>query len=568
MDMPLGASVTSYEALQAKSRRRKLSLSLQGSAKASEHLPSINCKRHQLQKYVFLSLFLLANFAIIIMSTRISKYYWVIVPIIMFRPFVDVLEITFLIFFYLTRRAYPVEPKVPDTPENLAYLLACYNETGAELEVSLNSLVEQRKLETHSKAIVIVCDGRCNGRGMKKTTAEQLSEDIIETPTSTIIQDAYTAWDGRPMDVELLCGMFKGLKVLCIVKKENRGKRDSLILVRSFLLKFNQRDSNLSRGIFSSQLFEHMSNFFLNASINSVEYVVGMDADTRFDQDCVFNLVQTVREGEQIIGVCGQIAADPTTSSPFSIPYLYQNVEYKVGQHRRRLRQNLMTRKVTCLPGCCQLLRVIDETCGDRILGQFGYHPKEEDGLFRTIQSMMSEDRDHVCLILREYPDVQTRQCLAARAYTSVPHSLSVFLSQRRRWTLGPMVSDTLLATRKSTGVTERLAAVSSILNWTITIAMFFSPLVRERLDHRTRYMAFFLATFRNIWDYSVVLSSSRTRLEFAQNLMGSFLTYNVSRFVGAVVHVYTLYYLDDFRWGLMRAKIVAKVRRQSIVRT
>lgn len=400
------------------------------------------------------------------------------VPIILFRPFVNSLEITLLIIFYFIRRASFAGPKVPDTPENIAYLLACYNETGAELENSLNSLVAQRKVETHNKAIVIICDGRCNGRGMEKTTAEQLSGEIIENPTSTIIKDAYTAWDGRPMDVELLCGMFKGLKVLCIVKEENRGKRDSLIVVRSFLHKFNQRHLGLSRGIFSSQLFEHMSDFFLNASMDSVEYVVGMDADTRFDQYCVFNLVQTVREGEKIIGVCGQIMADPTSSSPFSLPYLYQNVEYKIGQHRRRLRQSLMSKKVTCLPGCCQLLRVIDETCGDKLLEQFGYYPKEEDGLFRTIQSMMSEDRDHVCLILREHADVQTRQCLAAKAYTSVPETLSVFLSQRRRWTLGPMVSDILLSTRKSTGLTERIAAMSATLDWTITIAMFISPLI------------------------------------------------------------------------------------------
>lgn len=80
--------------------------------------------------------------------------------------------------------------------------------------------------------------------------------------------------------------------------------------------------------------------------------------------------------------------------------------------------------------------------------------------------------------------------------------------------------------------------------------------------------MKFFLATFHTTWDYLVVLSSSRTRLEFAQNLLGTLLIYHIGRVVACVVHIYTLYYLDDFRWGKMRAKIEAKVRRKSDART
>jgi chitin synthase len=302
-----------------------------------------------------------------------------------------------------------------------------------------------------------------------------MKEEIIERPSSKLMPQAYTSWDGAPMDAEIVKGEYRGLPIICITKNENRGKRDGIVLVRSFLHKFNQRDSEPSLGMLSHTLFAELAGFLEKASIQSVDYAIGIDADTRFDAECVINLIQTVREGDQIIGVTANIRVDPKTLGRFSIAYLFQNAEYIIGQNRRRLRQSITSRRVTCLPGCCQLLRVKEKTCGDYILGKFGYYPKATDGLFRTIRSMMSEDRDHICLVLSEYADVQTRVSLSARAYTSAPHSLSVFLSQRRRWTLGPLTSDTLLASRRSTGWMERVAAITSVLHWLVNPALFIS---------------------------------------------------------------------------------------------
>jgi chitin synthase len=43
------------------------------------------------------------------------------------------------------------------------------------------------------------------------------------------------------------------------------------------------------------------------------------------------------------------------------------------------------------------------------------------------------------------YPYIQTIQSLNALAYTKVPSNLKVFLSQRRRWSLGATMNDLLL---------------------------------------------------------------------------------------------------------------------------
>ena len=409
-----------------------------------------------------------------------TRFFWYLFPLLVLRSVVDFIEITMIIVSYFVRRMNPETSKIPATPESFVYLLCCYNETYAEIMTSLVSLAEQKSVDGHKKAIVVVCDGRVSSKGMTKTAAAHLKEDFIERPKIIPMSQAYTAWDNVPMDAEIIKGEFRGLPIICIIKNENRGKRDGIVLARSFLHKFNHRASKPSLAMMSPKLFAELSDFLEEASIQSVDYTVGIDADTRFDTECVSNLIQTVREGEQIIGVTGYIRADPIALGQFTISYLYQNAEYMVGQYRRRLRQSLTSGRVTCLPGCCQLLRVLESTCGDDILQKFGYYPKPSDGLFRTIRSMMSEDRDHVCLVLSENADVQTRVCHHARAYTTAPQTPSVFLSQRRRWTLGPLTSDSLLLSRSSTGWMERVAAFSSLLHWVVNPALFFSRFYRK----------------------------------------------------------------------------------------
>ncbi|EFQ90064.1 hypothetical protein PTT_13433 [Pyrenophora teres f. teres 0-1] len=492
------------------------------------------------------------------MFTDYSKFFWYLFPILILRSWMDFVEISLIIIFYVSQRLYPRTPKIPQRLESFVYLLCCYNESYPELMISLDSLAEQKQLEAHKKAIIVVCDGRVRGKGMSKTAAAHLKEDIIEHPMSTIMAEAYTAWDGSSMDVEIVRGRFRGLPVICLIKNENRGKRDGIVLIRSFLHKFNQRESKPSLAMLSPKLFAELTGFVKNASIRSVDYAVGIDADTRFDPHCVFNLIQAIRESDRVMGVTGYIRPDPKTLGPFSVSYLYQNAEYMVGQHRRRLRQSLTSGRVTCLPGCCQILRVTECTMGDDILGKFGYYPRDTDGLFRTVRSMMSEDRDHICLVLAENAHVQTRVCLSARAFTTAPTIPSVFLSQRRRWTLGPLTSDSLLVSRKSTGWVERVAAMSSLIHLLVNPALFLSKFYRQ-LDPTTRYYLFFFENYRMIWDLLVIVMSTGSPTEAVQLFVGSMMYGYFAPLINFFTHLYTLYKLDDFRWGKTRVVVANK---------
>lgn len=148
-----------------------------------------------------------------------------------------------------------------------------------------------------------------------------------------------------------------------------------------------------------------------------------------------------------------------------------QHAAYTISQGMPRLHQSTVTKKVTCLPGCCQVLKVCEETCSDEILREkFGYHPSPKDSILKHLRANYSEDRNHVVNVLTSRPYVQTRQALKARAYTDVPTSLSVFLSQRKRWSLGATTNDFFLLTTRGTQWFERIRALANVGTWVVNI--------------------------------------------------------------------------------------------------
>ncbi|KAJ5020758.1 hypothetical protein J3E73DRAFT_262655 [Bipolaris maydis] len=326
-------------------------------------------------------------------------------------------------------------------------------------------------------------------------------------------------------------GRIQSVPIVCLVKNENRGKRDGVVLMRAFLSKFNQRKSNPELAMFGPKLFAELSGFLESLSIQNVDYVVGIDADTRFDDKCVSNLIQTVREDDKIVGVTGFIRPDPTNVSSFSPAYLYQNAEYMAGQYRRRLRQSLT--KIRILPQ------------GNRWL--VPNHPiNDERG-----------SRPHMSSTIRE-PRRQTRLCLSAKAYTTAPTNLSVFLSQRRRWTLGPLTSDCLLFCRKNTGWTERLAAFRSVVTWIIAPSLFFAN-YRSQLDARILLVLIFIDTYHKFWDTIVILMCAQSIKDAVQLVVGILLCHRFGPLIGQMTQVYTLLKMDDFRWGKTRIAVAHK---------
>lgn len=372
------------------------------------------------------------------------------------------------------RWQHPERKIIPANPENLVLLIPCYNESKQEIEKSLRSLVSQEGISQHQRCILIICDGKARGPGMQKAAADHLLEDIFcQKEYRLYLTKAYMGWDHRFMDVEVQRGTYQNLPYFCIVKQQNQGKRDSLIAIRSLLYNYNIREQ-CPVTIFTSEFFSHMVAFLQESGFDKVDNLIGMDADTAFKSNCISELIKESRY-DNTVGVCGYVAVD-WQDHLLSSWKLYQSTEYTIAQCLRRLHQSKVTHKVSCLPGCCQLLKICEETCGsDVLIDRFGYFPKSTDDIIKQIRATASEDRNHVCLMLSARPKTETRQALHAIAYTDVPQSWSVFLSQRRRWTLGATSNDLLLSFSPGVQWFERTLAITNVVTWFFNIFIFAS---------------------------------------------------------------------------------------------
>jgi len=225
------------------------------------------------------------------------RYYYIFLPFITATVALNVIMVFSNIFTTAIRKSFwPEEKIVPPVPESLVLMIPCYNETKEELLKSLNSLIDQDDVHQHKRSIMVVCDGRVRGPGMEKTTGNYLLQDIFTSySVHEEIESAYVAYDQQFMNVVVRKGAYRGLPYLCIIKQQNQGKRDGLIVVRSFLYNFNIRERR-PETIFSGKFFAFMARFLLeDADQTHVDHLIGMDADTAFDRRCIVSLLEESR---------------------------------------------------------------------------------------------------------------------------------------------------------------------------------------------------------------------------------------------------------------------------------
>ncbi|KAG4280076.1 hypothetical protein FPRO06_11409 [Fusarium proliferatum] len=533
-----------------------------------EYLRQYGQRKVTRQKHIMTAFLISVNFMFIFASWWWPRYYYVYIPFISFPLVLNCIMIASIICFTLKNLISAEKIIEPGHLEDLIMIMPCYNETLEECTKSLDSLVDQVGIDNHKRGIMVICDGRVRGPGMEKTTAQYLNEDIfVEQLHREKITRAYRAWDGQAMDVEISWGYYKGIPFYCIVKEQNQGKRDSLIVIRSFLYKFNIRNTNPTT-IFSSQLLLSMTDWLTQeVKVNQVDHLIGMDADTIFDKVCISELLKESKY-PNTVGVCGYVAVDFKDGN-WNLWSIYQNAEYTIAQGLRRLHQSIATKKVSCLPGCCQLLKICDMTCGDKVLVElFGYYPRPLDGMITRIRATASEDRNHICQLLTTFPEAQTRQALRARAYTDVPHSWSVFLSQRRRWTLGATSNDLLLTTARHCQWWERILAFSNVLTWCLNVFVIASiGCMIVAFMHQPWWIIMAFAGIMIVpLIYYVIIAVwlPQSMLERFQYLLGLFIFVVLGPFLNIAVMVFAVFNMDSFGWGKTR-KVIAETAEDQV---
>jgi chitin synthase len=381
-------------------------------------------------------------------------------------------------------------------------------------------------------------------------TAETLKH-ILGINSAETREERYAYDNGQEMSV------FRGMYhqqhqqlllpfVLC-AKDENRGKRDSLVLVRRLCLRYNTSGVSWIFGrVFWGQ---------------KIDYIIGLDADTTLADECAYHLIEGIEANTNIYGCVGYVDVAGAREGGWRryLPFnWYQYAEYMFAQCLKRQAQSCLTGKVSCLSGCNQILRVAEETCGEDLLKVFNRQPAPNEDILTQIRAYASEDRNHVGLMLSMYPHVQTTQALQATAYTQVPQSVAVFLSQRRRWNLGAGANDLLLVTLPHINVFERISAAVNVLTYAVNPFIFVATIwfLKALLTNPTMLILYLSIIMLIPLCYIVLIPIFVRPLPFREALYfygGMLLFLSTGTLVNLATYFYSLTYMDEISWGKTR---------------
>lgn len=341
-------------------------------------------------------------------------------------------------------------------------LVTAYSEGEAGLRTTLDSIATTDYPNSH-KIILVVCDGMVKGKGESLATPDialGMMGDFAIPPedVQAFSYVAVASGSKRHNMAKIYAGFYdygdesnvrpeKQQRVPMMVvakcgtpdeangsKPGNRGKRDSQIILMSFLQKvmFDERMTELEYEMFNGlwKVTGMSPDFF--------EVVLMVDADTKVFPDSLTHMVSAMVKDPEIMGLCGETKIANKRASWVS---MIQVFEYFISHHLSKSFESVFG-GVTCLPGCFSMYRIKSPKGGQNywvpILANPDvvehYSENVVDTLHKKNLLLLGEDRYLSTLMLKTFPKRKQVFVPQAVCKTTVPEEFKVLLSQRRRW--------------------------------------------------------------------------------------------------------------------------------------
>lgn len=341
-------------------------------------------------------------------------------------------------------------------------LVTCYSEGADGLRTTLDSIATTDYPNSH-KLIVVVCDGLIKGHGEEFTTPEIVLAMMKE---HTILPDevqpfsyvAVASGSKRHNMAKIFSGFYdygdesdvpvdkqERVPMLVVVKTGtpdeaskpkpgNRGKRDSQIILMSFLQKvmFDERMTELEYEMFNG-IWK-----ITGISADFYEVVLMVDADTKIYTDSLTHMCSAMVKDPNVMGLCGETKIANKTDTWVT---MIQVFEYFISHHQAKSFESIFG-GVTCLPGCFSMYRIKSPKGGQNywvpILANPDIVERYSENVVETLHEknllLLGEDRFLSTLMLRTFPKRKQIFVPQAICKTVVPDKFKILLSQRRRW--------------------------------------------------------------------------------------------------------------------------------------
>ncbi len=569
------------------------------------------------QKYSIITFILLIN--ILLSSTFIvydNKWY-IFIIFLALSTFMNSIYAILLIgnYIYSKFKVYcePISYSINNniSNKNIAIVVPCYNENKEELNLTFDSIFRQKNIEDNKKILFVICDGK-----NKKTKTHEHLIDIfnLNNVEKHEFKFGYKTWDDKYEPLTIYCGIKNNMNFIIFIKDNNKGKRDSLTLIRRLLMYYNRRtekdifyhtniityfNSNIINLFISKtnqylttdkqnilniktliefgeiesvnsgtsdisdcvcyidNILEDNNNYDDDNTNTNLDYIYGTDADTELDDMCIYELLMSIYKTDHNTVACVGFVDLYMKDTYFNLLKLYQFAEYYTAQLLRRNYQSIFTQKVNCLSGCNQMIKICEETCGDKILYVFNKKPEINANIFRQILSSASEDRNHVTYMFQLYPYIKTIQSLKSKVYTKVPLNISRFLSQRKRWNLGTYTNDVLILLNNNHVFIERIQSGVNIIINSLAIFIFIATaiLIKTLIEGPNIIMLYlsiiiFIPIFYHLLTPFIKYNRSTPMIAYYYISYIYYLAFGP--IVNLFLHGYTLWKLDDFNWNIV----------------
>ena len=341
-------------------------------------------------------------------------------------------------------------------------LVTAYSEGPEGIRTTLDSVAMTDYPNSH-KLIFVVCDGLIHGKGEKMSTPDasvSMMKDhaILPDEVQPFSYVAVASGSKRHNMAKIYSGFYdygddsiipveKQQRVPMIVvvkcgtpaesqsaKPGNRGKRDSQVVLMSFLQKvmFDERMTELE--------YEMFNGIWKITGISPDFYEISLmvDADTKVFPDSLTHMISAMVKDPEIMGLCGETKIANKTKSWVT---MIQVFEYFISHHLAKSFESCFG-GVTCLPGCFCMYRIktpkgaqnywVPILANPDIVEH--YSENVVDTLHKKNLLLLGEDRYLSTLMLKTFPKRKQVFVPQAVCKTTVPEEFKVLLSQRRRW--------------------------------------------------------------------------------------------------------------------------------------
>lgn len=341
-------------------------------------------------------------------------------------------------------------------------LITAYSEGEMGIRTTIDSIAMTDYPNSH-KCIIVICDGIIKGQGETKSTPDYvlgMMKDftIIPEDVEAFSYVAVASGSKRHNMAKVYSGFYdygaksriptekqQRVPMMLVVKcgtpaeekkskPGNRGKRDSQIILMSFLQKvmFDERMTELEYEMFNGMWK------VTGISPDFYEVVLMVDADTKVFPDSLTHMVSAMVKDPEIMGLCGETKIANKRDSWVTAIQVF---EYFISHHQAKSFESVFG-GVTCLPGCFCMYRIKAPKGGNNywvpILANPDvvehYSENVVDTLHKKNLLLLGEDRYLSTLMLRTFPKRKQVFVPQAVCKTTVPDEFMILLSQRRRW--------------------------------------------------------------------------------------------------------------------------------------